>query len=547
MSKHNSSSLTRRKFLGHVGGATAAAMTAGFAASPTLALQSGTDAAEAAGGGRLSGDGRRAQQAYLVRHKAALYQRTRPFPDHRPNGDEERYANKIGSYSKALPHDAVGDVDGGAYDALVRAMRTGSPADFAAVPVGGAVKLADPQAALAFDLEGADSHHLGTPAPPAFASEEEAGEMIELYWQALTRDVPFAHYERDPLVAAAVSDLSRFSNFAGVTAATLFRGDTPGDLAGPYISQFLWKDVPFGAQRLTQKYRVPTSGDDHMTAYQTWLDIQNGAPPTTGNNFDSTARYIRHNRDLGEWDHRDFTYQGFLNAALILLSFGGAALDAANPYKSSSNQSGFATFGGPHILDAVARVANCALKATWYQKWSVHRRARPEEFGGRVHNHVTGAASYPIDAELLNSPALTEVSNKFGTYLLPMAYPEGCPTHPAYPSGHAAIAGACVTVLKAFFDESFPISAPVEASDDGLSLQPYTGATLTVGGELNKLAANVALGRDAAGVHWRSDGIEGLKLGEAVALSILEDMKGCFNEEFEGFSLTKFDGTAVTI
>src|SRR5262249_446464 len=33
---------------------------------------------------------------------------------------------------------------------------------------------------------------------------------------------------------------------------------------------------------------------------------------------------------------------------------------------------------------------------------------------------------------------------------------------------------------------------------------PYTGAALTVGGELNKLASNIALGRDAAGVHYRS-------------------------------------------
>jgi hypothetical protein len=40
----------------------------------------------------------------------------------------------------------------------------------------------------------------------------------------------------------------------------------------------------------------------------------------------------------------------------------------------------------------------------------------------------------------------------------------------------------------------------------------------TVGGELNKLAANVALGRDTAGVHWRSDGVEGLNLGEGVAV-----------------------------
>src|SRR5262249_2093614 len=123
-------------------------------------------------------------------------------------------------------------------------------------------------------------------------------------------------------------------------------------------------------------------------------------------------------------------------------------------------------------------------------------------------------------------------------------YPEGCPQHPAYPAGHACIAGACVTVLKAFFNESFAIPNPVEASADGTTLNPYTGA-LTIGGELNKLAANVALGRDTAGRHWRTDGVEGLRLGEAVAISILRDEKTTFNEDFNGFSLTQFNGTTI--
>ena len=142
---------------------------------------------------------------------------------------------------------------------------------------------------------------------------------------------------------------------------------------------------------------------------------------------------------------------------------------------------------------------------------------------------------------------MSAVFSAKGTYLLPMAYAEGCPAHPAYPAGHAAFIGACVTVLKAFFKESFVIPAPVVAGADGLSVTPYAGPDLAVGGELNKLAANVALGRDTAGVHWRSDGIEGLNLGEAVAIGVLEDLRGTYTEEFGGFSLTKFDGTTVTV
>jgi membrane-associated phospholipid phosphatase len=283
-----------------------------------------------------------------------------------------------------------------------------------------------------------------------------------------------------------------------------------------------------------------------MTTYSGWLNCQNGMAPAAQQLWDLSPRYLRDGRDLAECVHKDFTYQVFLNTALILLSFGSSALDDANPYKSIVNQSGFATFGAPHILDAVAHVANCALKAVWFPKWLLHRRLRPEQMAGRVHNHRIREAEYPIHPKLLEAHALSEVFDRTGSYLLPMAYPEGCPTHPSYPAGHAAIAGACTTILKAFFKESYQVPTPVIASEDGLSLAPY-GGTLTVGDELNKLAANISLSRDTAGVHYRSDGIEGIKLGEALAISTLRDYRSTFNENFAGFSLTKFDGTSIIV
>jgi hypothetical protein len=84
----------------------------------------------------------------------------------------------------------------------------------------------------------------------------------------------------------------------------------------------------------------------------------------------------------------------------------------------------------------------------------------------------------------------------------------------------------------------------------GTALIPYTGpdaGSLTVGGELNKVAANIASGRNFAGIHWRTDYTEALKLGEAVAIGILRDQKETYKEGFTGFSLTKFDGTTITI
>lgn len=99
-----------------------------------------------------------------------------------------------------------------------------------------------------------------------------------------------------------------------------------------------------------------------------------------------------------------------------------------------------------------------------------------------------------------------------------------------------------IVVLKAFFNESYILPNPVVPSADGLSLLPYSGSPLTVGGELNKLAANIAMGRNFAGIHWRSDGTEGIKLGEEVAIRILQDYRNTYHEDFFGFSFTKFDG-----
>jgi hypothetical protein len=264
------------------------------------------------------------------------------------------------------------------------------------------------------------------------------------------------------------------------------------------------------------------------------------------NRFDAIPRYIRNGRDLSEWVHVDVLYQAYFNAMLLLLAL-GAPFDENNPYNKSRNQLGFGTFGPPHIASLMPSVAAGALQSVWYQKWMVHRRLRPEVFAGRVHNHLTKAASYPIHADILNSRAVAAVYSKNGSYLLPMAFPEGSPTHPAYGAGHATVAGACVTILKAWFDESWVLPDPVIVSPDGLSLVKYVGPDLTVGNELNKLASNVGIGRNIAGVHWRSDYWESVKLGEAYAIGVLTDIKGCYNEYFDGFALTKFDGTKIRI
>ncbi|HQR32616.1 MAG TPA: vanadium-dependent haloperoxidase [Blastocatellia bacterium] len=589
-------SQSRRKFLGNVGGAAAVTIAAGAVNIPALggAVRSETTNLEIVAGGGAG----RAQQAYDIRVQAATFQKITPLPDHTNNGDEERYLNRIGNYSKGMPHNALGEVDQVAYNSFLRAIETGNPDDFERIPMGdNQVQFKNPQGGLAFEMQGADPGHMYQPPPPTFSSPEIAAEIAENYWMALARDINFSDYDSHPLIAAATADLNKFSDFRGpryrpsfltrgqtnlaaeravannefasaeseqpdqprvpirqqaspgvVTAGTLFRGLTPGDLTGPYISQFLWKDFKYGVQSVSQKMRTTIPGDDYLTSYSDWLYAQNArGQANLPNRYDQTPRYIRNGRDLGEWVHLDYLYQAYFNAMSVLLTL-GAPTDSNNPYNKYRNQCGFGTFGNPHLQALVTSVATNALRAVWFQKWYVHRRLRPEAFSGRVHNHLTKATTYPINNEILNSAAVQEVYRKYGSYLLPIAFVEGCPSHPAYGAGHATVAGACTTVLKWWFDESWVIPNPVVASPDGLSVVDYRGSeNLTVGNELNKVASNVALGRNMAGVHWRSDATESLKLGEAIAISILQDQKHCYNERYDGLSLTKFDGSRITI
>ncbi len=556
------SSASRRSFLGNVSVVSAAAW-AGAIGLPTL-LVSRSGEAKAGGVGHLRGEDR-ANQAEQIRIDAAKTERDVEIPPHPTNGDEDRFPNRIGNYSKGLLHNSLGEVDPSAYNSLLNALSSGEPSDFEAIELDGGGKLVNPQAGLAFDLEGTDSHQLKIPPAPAFISAQQAGQMVELYWQALLRDVPFTEYDSNHLAERAAAELSGLTDFRGprdgdrVTTGTLFRGSSPGDLDGPYISQFLLKATPFGAEFVERRMRTLLPGLDYLTNYADWLDIQNGRTPQQSNQFDRVRRYIRNGRDLAQWVHVDVLFQAYFEACLILLAPPdptdpdtgggiGAPLNPGNAYLDSHTQIGFGTFGAPHIATLLCEVATRALKAVWYEKWFVHRFLRPEAFGGSIHNTKIGAADYPIHADVLNSEALDRVFRQNGTYLLPQVYPEGSPTHPSYGAGHATVAGACVTILKAMFDESFVIPHPVVPSNDGLSLIPFAdGKELTVGGELNKLAANVAIGRNFAGIHYRADYAESLKLGEAVAISVLRDQRACYNEDFSGFTFTKFDGTTITV
>ncbi len=232
------SDVDRRRFLQGIGGA--AAGLAAFSPKRVFALTSESDPGDPETHG-----GSRRRRCLELRRAAALEEFRLPVPEHRNNGDEDLYPNIIGNYSKGLPHSRLGEVAPRAYQSFLHALHTGSPGDFEDIVIGGNVPLVDPQAGLAFDMEGTDSHQLALGPPPALASAERASEAVECYWMALLRDVNFTQYASNPIAREAAEELSQMSDFRGpkengrVTRQTLFRGFTTGDLIGPYVSQFL--------------------------------------------------------------------------------------------------------------------------------------------------------------------------------------------------------------------------------------------------------------------------------------------------------------------
>src|SRR5258708_4979871 len=271
------------------------------------------------------------------------------------------------------------------------------------------------------------------------------------------------------------------------------------------MSQFFTKPTALGAQPISQQLTTYLPDIDYMTSFADWLTVQDGNVTGLHNQIDPQLRYARNGRDLSAYTHVDVLYQAYFTALLALGTI-GAPLNPGNPYVGSKTDNGFGTFGGPDFAATLADAANKALNIVWYQKWFVHLRPRPEATAGQVHLVKTGQGDktdVTPSVDVLNSVGLQHTFNKFGTWLLPQAFPEGSPTHPAYPTGHGTVGGACITVLKFFFDGSFVIPDPKVPSDDGLSLLDYTGSDaslLTVNGELNKLGHNVSFG---PGIHAR--------------------------------------------
>jgi hypothetical protein len=566
---------SRRSFLNKAGGLTAMAVAAAMVPlEPLLGGKESTAEASVI----TYAENTRANNSFEYRRQEAQAEKISPpvAPD---NGDAAKYSDHSGTWSKTLAHDDLEIVNANSYTSLVNALTSGNFTDFQNILVGNPggtnvnAQLNGPQTSLAFDLEGLDSHATVIPAAPTTASAQTADEEVEHYWAALLRDINFTDYPSNPTAIAAANELTNLTYIKGtgnneypfpVTPQNLFRGQivaNDGNVQGPYISQFLLQPTSFGAQPINQLYKVFQPAQSFMTSVAEFKNVQNGFPPSGVLSFDPTLRHIRNGRDLAAYTHVDVLHEGYFIAFLVLAGI-HTPLNPGNPYNGSRTEHGFGTLDGADCAATLPEMATRALKAAWFHKWIVNLRQRPEEYGALVHARKTNRVPMPkaaldVHADVLNSQAVAQTFSQFGTYLLPQAFPEGAPTHPCYPTGHGTVAGACITALKFFFDGSQKIrplllaagSDVMQPSSDGLSLVPYTGAdrdTLTINGELSKLAFNISFGHGIhAGIHFRSSTQASILLGEQVGISVLNDRAEGYNEPFN-ISITKFDGTTQT-
>lgn len=434
---------------------------------------------------------------------------------------------------------------------------------------------------------------------------------------AIRQDTDFGRL-RAPL------DVAPGAGGANINLQTLFRSGLHDEEFGPLVSQFFIRPIGFGTQTIDQKQVPYIAKRDFLTSHGDWLLAQNTGKDKYGRDYGSCnnysdqlhrgasyypagnpVRYIATMRDIARFVNRDALHQAYFNAALFLLGV-GAPLDEGNPYRGNrySRELAFATLGGPDLLTLVSEVASRALKVVWRQKWLVHRRCRPEVMGGLIQMQLNGLGTkkrnYGLPTNVSGTPdfkaklddTLDEVKahnaalnggTAKGTLFLPMAFSAGSPNHPAYGAGHATVAGACVTVLKAWFDEdellktvfdnanrsaSTAKTSPSDPPGGTLTLlqpgyrkkgtdledfcdpQEYTGDDadrITVGGELNKIASNVAMGRSMGGVHWRTDNTRSLRLGEEIAIEILRKRTAEYAERPVSFTFRSFDRQRVHI
>jgi hypothetical protein len=458
---------------------------------------------------------------------------------------DDKYSNL---YTKCLPHDKNGYVDETQMLLFLKALDEQDTDLLAKIQLGGKGKLINPSSAWNIYSNGSCIGTFEYPEIPKFSSLEMSYYMIELYCKYLSRDIKLSDYSTNPLISQCCDYLNKLDvSVIGSlkTPSNIFRGDYDFDLTGNYISQFLLQDMKIGGFIHKQKYATYLDNTDFMKTRENVISAQNGTVLETMPKGRNNERYLITLRDLACYDHLDEPYQACTNAIGVLNNIGATLNpDLLAISKEIPTEKFFVNFGAPNIYDTICQVGRIALTEIWNIKWKT-LVARPEAFGILIDNYFLNSENPAnLSQELLNNPVLDKILKQNGNRLLPTAYAEGSPAHPSFASGHAVIAGACVTVIKFFYDINFKMTV-FNPDKNGENLIK-TDETITIGEELNKLASNIGFGRNVAGIHYRMDAKFGMELGEEVAISCLKDIVYTYPYKVNVY-IPKFNGEKVLI
>lgn len=408
-----------------------------------------------------------------------------PFRDH-------QLPDYQGFYSKGLTHDKNGVVNPVEFQKFYHAVIHGDMETLNGLHLK--AKQVQPSVVMDRTQIGPYKQLFMINPPPSLSSAHGAQEMVELYWASLLRDVPFDEWDENRLVRAACREMKCDPQF-------LLRLPYPGWKDGGYVSQLLLLPYTYGFKTYDQEYTM-FAPKDFATTAQEIVQIQNGE--IAGElKYDLRSRLIRTLRDAATYVHKDVPVQPWVNAACVLYSL---KIPPNALMRTLASETPFINQSISDLCGLLNEAARSALEAAWQYKFT-YWKIRPEVFGLYIDQAVESKTNpLGIHKLVFESDALRRVRAKQKSAVLSQCYPEGCPSHPSFSSGHSTVAGACSIVLKAFFDGTKSLNSK----------------SSTVNSEINKMASNIAVARNAAGIHYRSDAEIGLKLGEEVGIEVLK-------------------------
>ena len=332
---------------------------------------------------------------------------------------QPRFTDFSGSYSKALLHDGLGVPNAASWLSLKNALTTGELLRLrqhhrVGRPAGGPTpSLNGPQGALAFDLEGLDSHATVIPPAPRVASAQTAAEagrallgcsagrravyriLVEFpggagrggheqsvvpQKQSANNQFPFPVTTRR-ICSAGSSFLATVTSRA--VRLAVYGLSRPSSARQP-LSQQYQTFLPVGgggSEFMTSVERVPTDPKRWRLGPPIGLSI----PHSVSSGMVETSPRI---------PTSDVLYQAYFVAFLVLAGM-GAPPNPGNPYIGSRTEKAFGTLGGPDAAGTVAEMATRALKAAWFHKWIKDLRMRPEEYGALVQAKLTNTTPVP--------------------------------------------------------------------------------------------------------------------------------------------------------